>query len=118
MSTGTIVGLLAIVPEVTVRQDPPPAPGGMFSLLAVLCALLIAFTVARRMLRGKRGSTLLFAGTVSVGNALMEFASMLQPGRATVESIEKAESPELNEAHDEAIGDRRTPRSRPGADRR
>ena len=90
----------------------------MFSLLAVLCALLIAFTVARRMLRGKRGSTLLFAGTVSVGNALMEFASMLQPGRATVESIEKAESPELNEAHDEAIGDRRTPRSRPGADRR
>jgi len=97
------------LPEVTVRLPAPPPAGGMFSLLAGLCILLLVVVIARRLLRGKRGSTLFFSASVSVGNALMDFAGMLQPNHANVESIQKAESARENEAHTVGVGDGRDP---------
>lgn len=106
----------AWAPEVTIRTDPPPAPGGALSLLAGLSVLFVAVVLLRRLLRGKRGSTQVFALSVSVGNALLDLAGMLQPDRANVESIEKAQSPGENAAYDEDVADGRRPRPehRPG----
>ncbi|MEM6992818.1 MAG: hypothetical protein AAF721_20050 [Myxococcota bacterium] len=104
--------ILAVPPEVTIRTDPPPEPGGIFSLIALLCVVLIVTVVLRRALRGKRGANGLFAFSVGVGNALMEMGAMLQPDRANVESIQKAEAPGEDKAD---VGDGRLnrPRARP-----
>ncbi len=99
----------ALAPEVTIRTDPPPEPGGLFSVVAVLCGLLILAVVLRRALRGKRGARGLFAFSVGVGNALMDLAGVLQPDRANVESIQKAEIGGSRAEQDEDVGDGRPP---------
>jgi len=97
------------IPDVHLEKEPPPQAPGVFSLVAGLCVLLIAFALLRRLLRGRKGSNMLFSMSVGVGNALLDVAHMLNPNGPNVESIEKAESPGENDAEGEDVGDGRRP---------
>ena len=107
--SATLVAAVLWIPEVSLEKEPPPQSPGVFSLVALLCVLLIAVVLLRRLLRGRKGSNLLFSMSVGVGNALMDLAHMLNPNGPNVESVDKAESPGENDAEGEDVGDGRKP---------
>ena len=112
--TATLVAAALWIPDVRLEKEPPPQAPGVFSLVAGLCVLLLALVLLRRLLRGRRGSNLLFSMSVGVGNALMDLAHMLNPNGPNVESVDKAESPGENDAECEDVGDGRKPPAPPG----
>ena len=90
-----LLGPLApTTPEVSLELPPPPDPlGPVASIVGALGLLLIVTVLLRRLLRGRRGASTVFAFSVGVGNALMEVGAMLQPDRPKVVVVAKSDDP-------------------------
>ena len=101
------LGLLA--PQIGIERPAAPQAGGIVALVAILSVLLVLAVAIRRALRGRTATARLFAFSVSVGNALMDVAAVLQPDRPSVESLEKGRTIGTESAHGAAVGDGRVP---------
>lgn len=99
-----------MAPEiVTAQRAGELQAGGILAIAGLLCILLLIAAAVRRALRGRAGSARLFAFSVSVGNALMDVAAIVQPDRPNVESLERELGVARRRAHRAAVGDGREP---------
>ncbi len=104
-----LAALLTFEPALSAERDGFAGASGLFIIITALSVLLIVLAVLRRLLSGTRGAKALFSLSVGVGNALMDVASLLQPDRPAVESLEKSRSTGERAARSASVGDGRPP---------